>query len=184
METSAIYTIGYGKREIEEFIALLQRYEVNFLVDVRSAPFSKFKPAFSRDALDAALKAKGIRYVFMGDTLGGRPPDPDCYVDGKVDYDRVKATKPFRRGIERLRTAWEKSLRICLMCSEGKPEDCHRSKLIGQVLEAEHLGVRHIDADGNLQTQTSVLQAITKGQMHLFKTPLTSRKTYHVDPPA
>lgn len=183
MDTRAIFTIGYGKREVEEMIALLQKHGINFLVDVRSAPFSKFKPAFSRDALDAVLKARGIRYVFMGDLLGGRPADRDCYVDDKVDYDRVKATELFRQGIARLHTAWGKSLRVCLMCSEGRPEDCHRSKLIGQVLTADGLNVRHIDVDGDLRTQESVIHAITKGQMRLFDAPLTSRKRYHADSP-
>ena len=183
MDSPAIYTIGYGKREVDEFIAVLESHSVNFLVDVRSAPFSKFKPAFSRDALDTALRTRGIRYVFMGDLLGGRPAERDCYIDGKVDYERLKATDSFRRGIARLRSAWEQSLRVCLMCSEGRPEDCHRSKLIGEVLEAEALGIRHIDADGNLKTQAAVIQALKRGQMQLFNAPLTSRKRYNVEPP-
>lgn len=181
MDTPAILTIGYGKREIGDLLSLLHGQGINFLVDVRSAPFSKFKPDFSRDALEASLGASGIRYVFMGDLLGGRPADKGCYVDGKVDYDRVKTTEPFRKGIARLRTAWEKSLHVCLMCSEGRPEDCHRSKLIGQVLTGEGLSVRHIDAAGNLRTQENVIQALTKGQKYLFDVPLTSRKKYHID---
>jgi uncharacterized protein (DUF488 family) len=156
MEPRAIYTIGYGKRELDEFIALLEEHEIDYLVDVRSVPYSRFRPEFSKAALDAAVGRRGIRYVFMGDLLGGRPEDPDCYVDGKVDYERVKGTERFRRGMERLRTAREKSLAVCLMCGEGRPEECHRSQLIGNVLESEGLPVRHIDADGRIRSQQDV----------------------------
>lgn len=157
MEPKAIYTIGYGSRELGEFMALLEEHGVDYLVDVRSAPYSRFKPEFSKAALDGALGRRGIRYVFMGDLLGGRPEDPDCYVDGKIDYERVKGTERFRRGMERLRTAWKKSLSVCLMCGEARPEDCHRSQLIGRVLESEGLPVRHIDADGRVRSQQEVL---------------------------
>src|SRR5260370_36390208 len=37
-----VYTIGYGGRSIEQFIELLNRYEIEFLIDVRSQPYSRF----------------------------------------------------------------------------------------------------------------------------------------------
>jgi len=163
MEPKAIYTIGYGKRELDEFMALLEEYGIDCLVDVRSAPYSRFKPEFSKDALDEAVSKRDIRYVFMGDLLGGRPEDPDCYVDGKIDYERVKSTERFRQGIGRLHAALENSLVVCLMCSEGRPEKCHRSKLIGQALESEGLRVQHIDADGRIRSQQDVLRVNRRG---------------------
>lgn len=163
MEPKAIYTIGYGKRELDEFLALLEEYRIDYLVDVRSAPYSRFKPEFSKAALEGAVNSRGIRYVFMGDLLGGRPEDPDCHVGGKVDYERVKKTERFGRGIGRLQSAWKTSLVVCLMCSEGRPEKCHRSMLIGPVLESEGLPVRHIDADGRIQSQQEVLRKTRPG---------------------
>src|SRR4051812_1605846 len=82
-----VLSIGYGsQRSSEEFVELLSRYGVRYLVDVRSKPYSKFRPEFSRDALQAVLKRANIAYVFMGDSLGGLPGDQSVYVDGKVDY--------------------------------------------------------------------------------------------------
>ena len=181
METHAIYTIGYGKRTLDELIATLREFRINFLVDVRSAPYSKFKPEFSKAPLAVALHRDGIRYVFMGDLLGGRPDNQGCYVAGKVDYGCLKRTAPFRRGIQRLRTAWEKNLRVCLMCSEGRPEECHRSKLIGEALVEEEIPVRHIDPDGNVLSQEDIRGILTGGQMHIFDAHLTSRKKYGSD---
>lgn len=177
-----IYTIGYGGRAQQEFFELLQRYEVKYLIDVRSVPHSRFRPEFDRRALDAALAgfAGGeIRYIFLGDALGGRPADDDCYTDGRVDYERVKEKEFFRQGLRRLEKAYEQEQCVALMCSEAKPYDCHRSKLIGASLDALSIPVMHIDEEGKLQSQSEVMARVTGGQMHLFGAPmLGSRKKY------
>lgn len=80
-----IYTIGYGSRSIEELIEVLHAHQISFLIDVRSAPYSRYKPEFSKAPLANELEQHGVRYVFMGDTLGGRPDDETCYTNGNVD---------------------------------------------------------------------------------------------------
>lgn len=174
-----IYTIGYGSRSIDEFIATLQQYAIAYVVDVRSAPYSRFKPEYSKDALVAALNAAGIRYLFMGDALGGRPSDPACYTDDKVDYEKVKAQSFYQAGVSRLHEAHRRRLRVALLCSEGKPEQCHRSKLIGASLTADGIPVQHIDESGALRSQDDVIQSLTGGQLNLFgEETFTSRKRY------
>jgi uncharacterized protein (DUF488 family) len=174
-----LFTIGYGARSLEDFIATLTANGIEYVIDVRTAPYSKFKPEFSREVLQHRLKPAGIHYLFMGDTLGGQPKDPDCHTDGKVDYAKVRAQSFFQEGLERLRKASEGQHRVALMCSEGRPEQCHRSKLIGEALAEAGILLCHIDEDGCLLTQTQVIHRLTKGQMDLFGQPLfTSRKRY------
>jgi uncharacterized protein (DUF488 family) len=173
-----LYTIGYGAREIDDFIAVLRRYEIDYLIDVRSRPYSRYKPDFSRQALSSHLNAAGIRYVFMGDTLGGQPDDESCYVDGKVDYERVKSKPFFQHGLERLHEAERQGLCVALMCSEGKPEQCHRSKLIGKSLQDQRLEVAHIDENDRLVGQEDVMLRLHGGQRTLFDLEYTSRKRY------
>ena len=172
MEKSAalipIYTIGYGSRSIEKFIELLQAHQIAYLLDVRSAPYSRYKPEFSKAPLANALEQHGIRYVFMGDTLGGRPDDETCYVNGKVDYEKVKATESYQGGIQRLRAAFSQQRSIVLMCSEGKPEACHRCKLIGATLTNENISVMHIDENSEQLTQAQVIERLTGGQLSMF----------------
>jgi len=163
-----IYTIGYGNRSIEDFVKLLQQYGIKFLVDIRSQPYSKFHPDFSKEALEKSLKQYGIQYVFMGDTLGGRPKDSACYVDGKVDYAKVREQAFYQKGISYLSTAWEKQLCVALMCSEAKPQECHRSKLIGNTLIEQGIDVAHIDEAGAIKTQPQIDQLLTGGQLSLF----------------
>jgi uncharacterized protein (DUF488 family) len=181
MAGTPIYTIGYGARSIEELLQLLKQHEIEYLVDVRSQPYSAIKPEFSKAALEARLQQEGFRYVFLGDALGGRPSDPSCYSNGKVDYDLVRAKPFYREGIERLRSALGQGLRLALMCSEGKPRECHRTKLVGRTLDAEGIEVRHIDETGAVKTQQEVLDEITHGQQSMFGSPpavSTSRKKY------
>lgn len=174
-----IFTIGYGARTLEEFIAVLQANRIEYLIDVRSAPYSKFKPEFSKDLLQYHVERAGLRYLFMGDLLGGQPQGPACHSEGKVDYDKVRAQPFFQQGIERLRKAFAQGRRAALMCSEGRPEQCHRSKLLGEALAAAGIPVCHIDEDGALLTQAQVIDRITKGQMDLFgQGSFTSRKRY------
>lgn len=181
MADQAIYTVGYGSRTIEELINLLRRYEIEYLIDVRSQPYSRFKPEYSKDPLEARLKEVGLRYVFMGDALGGRPSDKSCYVNGKVDYARLRALPAYREGIKRLHTALGQGLRVVLMCSEGKPQECHRSKLLGVTLAGEGVEVLHLDEEGGTKTQDEVLFELTHGQQSLFEPTdmtFTSRKRY------
>src|SRR5688500_18225161 len=110
-----VYTIGYGTRSFEELVGLLEAHGVTCLADVRSAPYSRFRPEFSKAALEAAVQARCIRYVFLGDRLGGRPEAPDCIVGGKVDYDRVREKEFFRRGIEQVCRARSQGIRVALL---------------------------------------------------------------------
>jgi uncharacterized protein (DUF488 family) len=174
-----IYTIGYGSRSVEELIATLQRYQIAYLIDVRSAPYSRYKPEYSKEALAATLQAQGIRYLFLGDKLGGRPNDPDCYSDGKVDYEKVKVQPFYQAGLERVQAAFRQQARIALMCSEGKPTQCHRSKLIGASLTTLAIPVLHIDEQDLPKSQDDVMLDLTSGQLSLFGDPtFTSRKRY------
>jgi uncharacterized protein (DUF488 family) len=178
-EVATLHSIGYGRRTLDELVAALKVRGIEYLLDVRTAPYSKFKPEFGREALDAALKARGIRYVFLGDALGGQPRDPACYTDGKVDYRKVRAQAFFQRGLDRLRKAHEQGLRAALLCSEGRPEQCHRSKMIGEALAEAGIPLCHIDEDGQALTQTEVMDRLTGGQLDFFGGPaLTSRKRY------
>ena len=179
-----ILSVGHGGRAIDEFMALLKRHTIRYLIDVRSQPYSRYQPHFGRESLAAALEAAGIRYVFMGQQLGGRPDDPTAYTNGFIDYEKCRKRPWFCEGIERLRRTCEQRLPVALMCSEAKPEHCHRAKLIGRVLEEESVVVWHIDEDGELRTQQEIMRRLDGGQRYLFglASELTrSRRNYRPD---
>jgi uncharacterized protein (DUF488 family) len=183
MEKTPLYTIGHGNRKLEEFLFILKDFKIDYLIDIRSMPYSKFNPHYNQNELKSFLEANSITYVFMGDTIGGRPKDKSCYDDeGKVDYEIVKQKDFFQNGMDRLKTAYSKNIHLVLMCSESKPCECHRSKLIGKVLDLEQISLKHIDENGKLKAQKNVIAELNKGlsEIDLFGQPInsTSRKTY------
>src|SRR4029077_18554366 len=146
----AMFTLGHGKRSIDDALDLLERHGVRYLIDVRSAPYSRYQPDFSQDTLKGHLRTRGIAYLHMGLELGGRPDDPSCYDEsGRGDYEACRRRPAFREGIERLRTGWAQGERVALLCSESRPESCHRAKLIGVALRERGIPVQHLDADGS-----------------------------------
>ncbi len=183
MEKKSLYTIGHGNRKPEDFLALLKEFGIEYLIDVRSQPYSKFNPQFNQNDLKFFLERNDIKYVFMGDTIGGRPKDTSCYdYEGKVDYEVVKTKEFFLNGIDRLKTAYDKDINVVIMCSESKPCECHRSKLIGKVLITDNIILKHIDEKGKLKDQLTVINELNKGlsEYDLFGNPTntTSRKAY------
>jgi len=164
-----LLTLGYGNRQLEDVLALLRTHDVRYLIDVRSVPYSRFNPVFSKDNLAAAVKKAGIRYVFMGDTLGGRPNDRSCYDEaGHVDYLACRESLDFKDGFGRLRSAFEQGAGAAIFCSELRPEHCHRTKLIGEVMAEMGVPVEHIDADGSLTSHGTVMERLHDAQMSLL----------------
>jgi uncharacterized protein (DUF488 family) len=183
MNETTIYSIGHGNKNIEDFIKELKTFEVQFLLDIRTKPFSKWNPQFNQNALKFKLEENGIKYVFVGDTLGGLPEDRSCYdFNGKVVYDFIKDKDFFKEGLERLTTANEKQIKLAIMCSESKPEECHRSKLIGQELLKKKISLKHIVSEKLVKSQEMVMSELTKGKgtVDLFGNEIdfTSRKSY------
>ena len=180
---STIYSIGHGNKSIKDFIEELKSFNIEYLIDVRSKPYSKWNPDFNQETLSSILKNSNIIYVYLGNLLGGLPQDRKCYnEEGKILYDIVKDQPYFQEGLQRLITANEKKLKIAVMCSETNPSECHRSKLIGQQLLAHNISMNHIICIGKSKIQVQVIAELTKGEgtIDLFgnTTDFTSRKPH------
>jgi uncharacterized protein (DUF488 family) len=145
------FTIGHSDYGIDYFIQLLKKHNINSLIDIRSMPYSQHSPQFNKELLSADLKANNILYIYMGNQLGGRYTNPDLlFQDGKVDYAKVKQTKNFIDGMDKIIQEIKKGCRIALMCSEKDPFDCHRFVLVACELENKGVTVKHILENGDI----------------------------------
>lgn len=160
---NAILSIGHSKHSAQDFLALLAAHDIEALADVRSSPFSRFCPQFNRDALQQSLAGRGVKYVFLGEALGGRPADQDCYEGGQVNYRKVAQSRSFLNGLNRLLQGAQR-YRIACMCSEKEPLNCHRTLLIGEALRERQIQMVHILGDGRLETQQGALMRLLPGQ--------------------
>lgn len=150
-----IYTIGHSNQPTDAFLDLLRQHAIEVVVDVRSAPYSRFVPQFNQRELQTTVRDAGFQYVYLGRELGGRPDLDSDLIDaeGHAIYGLIAETDEFNAGIRRLREGIVR-YRVALMCSEEDPTDCHRRLLVSRVLMLDHgIDVRHIRGDGRLDTE-------------------------------
>jgi uncharacterized protein (DUF488 family) len=146
MEPTTLYTIGHSTHAITEFLAMLQAYRIEVLVDVRTVPKSRHNPQFMRESLRQNLRGAGIEYRHMKSLGGLRRPATDSVNTGWRNasfrgYADYMQTSEFARSLEEL-IAVARSARAAIMCAEAVPWRCHRS-LIGDALLVR--GIRVVD---------------------------------------
>jgi len=145
---TTVYTIGHGRAPFAAVAEVLAGHGVATLVDVRSHPYSRHAPEFSRPVLEGLAAASGFGYRWMGDALGGRPDDPTL-VDsgGALDESALLRSPRFRAGLMDL-AALASGGAVALLCAEEDPGHCHRSRVIAPVLEGLGLQIVHLRHDG------------------------------------
>ena len=145
-----VYTIGHSNHTWDTFAPLLKQNDVDVLVDARSSPVSRHAPFANVRRLPTLLVQEGVRYVYLGESLGGRPADSSCYDgNGRPDYEKIRSKSFFREGVEELLKLAQDST-VALMCAEEDPKKCHRRLLIGPALENRGVALLHIRADGSV----------------------------------
>ena len=168
-----VYTIGHSNHTWERFAALLRQHGIEVLLDVRTNPVSRWAHFASKRTLPGLLEGEGMRYVHMGDSLGGKlapstgsgqapstgsptsrgegGESPELYDSkGKPDYEKMRSSAGFQQGIEELLKLARDS-RVAIMCAEEDPTRCHRTLLIGPQVRQHNMGLRHIRKDGSLE---------------------------------
>lgn len=171
--TNPVFTIGHSNHPVEVFLGLLARHGIEAVADVRSQPYSRRFPQFSRQPLVASLGRQGIRHVFLGRELGARREEQECYEDGAARYELIAGLPAFHAGLERL-VEGAARMRIALLCAEKDPLTCHRGILVSRHLKEMGLDVAHILEDGRLESHGEAEQRLmleekfVPGQMDIF----------------
>jgi uncharacterized protein (DUF488 family) len=171
-ELRTFYTIGHSSHPAEHFIDLLRQHRIEVLVDARSAPYSRYTPQFDRDALRDLAAAAAAKYLYLGDTIGGRPKDENHYDEqGRALYSKMGKDQDFLETIARLERGAD-DYRVVLLCSEEDPAHCHRRLLVGRVLMERGAELLHLRGDGRIQSDDAVAiesgKALTQTQPALF----------------
>lgn len=131
---ATLYTVGHGARSASELVAILKEAGIGTLVDVRAYPVSRRHPQFSKENLPLSLADAGVRYEWHGKALGGM----------RRSYAEHMQTQEFQTATAALAQREE---RICMMCAESNPADCHRL-FIADWLAARGHRVIHLLREG------------------------------------
>jgi uncharacterized protein (DUF488 family) len=159
MSSFDLFSIGHSNIPADRFIGLLRHAGVNAIADVRSTPFSRRFPWFSAKSLAATLAQHDMAYLACGEALGGRPRDAALYRDGVADYEAMARQPDFQKGLDRLLVDAARS-RVCLLCAEREPLDCHRCLLVARSLSERGLTIGHILHDGTVEPHAATEQRL------------------------
>jgi uncharacterized protein (DUF488 family) len=163
MGSKIVFTVGHSNHPVEFFLELLNAHQINCVIDVRSVAASAYSPQFNKEFLSSFLKRNNIQYLHFAEEFGARHTEKELLdEEGRVDFEKVRATKAFTRGVERLNEGLEKKFRMALMCSEANPFDCHRYSMISVHLAANGFEVKHILKDKSLLDNTALEKILLK----------------------
>ena len=176
------YTIGYAHHTQESFLKLLQQYEIQCVIDVRTMAYSKFHPQFNKEPLKYFLNSYGILYRQMKEAFGiVRPNSKLLNKEGYLDFTKIAQLPEFKEGIEQMIRGLEKGYHIAFMCAEKAPKDCHRSTLVARALKERGYDVQHILSNGTVETQDQLEKQLLEqyfpesSQMNLFDISKTDK---------
>jgi uncharacterized protein (DUF488 family) len=153
-ENKTIWTIGHSTRPFEEFVAILNSFNIELVADIRSYPGSRRFPQFNKEELEITLPQNDIQYVHLKNLGGRRKVSPDskntgwrhAAFRGYADY---METADFMDGIKELVKSALKQ-RTAYMCSEAVWWRCHRS-MISDYLKLQGWKVMHIMGIGKAE---------------------------------
>lgn len=134
----SLFTIGYEQASLHDVIAALKAAKVKLLIDTRAVAASR-RAGFSKKMLAASLDAAGIAYIHLqklGTPAEGRAAAHagDFKTLWKV-YGRHLRTREAKAALDELETTLRQGKRVCLLCYEREPSECHRSK-IAEIMHA------------------------------------------------
>jgi uncharacterized protein (DUF488 family) len=147
MKPNTIYTIGHSTHSLEEFLNMLQSFDIKILADIRSLPGSRKYPQFNKEDLKISLENTGIQYLHMAD-LGGRRKVKKDSKNNRWNNDSFRGYADYME-TEEFKTAVIKLEDIAIkkptayMCSEAVWWRCHRS-MVSDYLKAKGWMVLHI----------------------------------------
>ena len=160
--SGTLFTLGHSSLELGEFLSVLVLHKIPMICDVRSRPVSFRFPQFNREPLEAGLSVAKIHYQFLGETLGGRPGDPQVYREnGMVDYLARRKSPDFCAGVDHA-IEMSRSQNIAIMCAEEDPLQCHRFLMICPELIKRGAGPVHIRRGGALESQLAAEDRLLK----------------------
>jgi uncharacterized protein (DUF488 family) len=152
--SQTIYTIGHSTRSLEEFVGMLQLFDIKVIADIRRLPGSRKFPQYDQENLRISLEEIGIEYLYLADLGGRRKVKKDSKntswnnlsFRGYADY---METDDFKHAMLHLELIALKQP-TAYMCSEAVWWRCHRS-MVSDFLKAKGWTVLHIMAFAKVQ---------------------------------
>ncbi|EOA02946.1 hypothetical protein HFRIS_020080 [Herbaspirillum frisingense GSF30] len=158
-----VFTIGYEGLNIDEFLMLLRKHDIETLVDIRELPLSR-KPGFSKKALAGAVNSQGLDYLHMVQLGCPRNVRDQYRADGswkRYTDGFMKYLKTQDEAIAELSDLVNSS-NCALLCYEADHNFCHRSMVANAVQALAGTQISHI------KKPTALFKTKTTAQVREF----------------
>lgn len=156
-----IFTIGHSNYLYEKFISMINKYDINCVVDIRETPYSKYNVQYNREAFKESLKKDNIAYIYMGNEFGAKRQTKESYnEEGYADFTKVIKEDIFLKGVERLKKGIQMGYKIVLLAAMQDPIRCHRSIMLGRYLNQNGFDIKYILHEGNLGNQNDIEESL------------------------
>jgi uncharacterized protein (DUF488 family) len=131
-----LFTIGYEQAKPDAVLRELKRAKVKLVVDTRAVAASR-RPGFSKRQLAASLDEAGIAYLHL-QKLGTPAQGRQAARAGDFDtlwriYDAHIKGAAAQAELGELIALIKAGKRVCLLCYERDPNECHRSRIVANV---------------------------------------------------
>lgn len=178
-----IYTIGYATKTTEMFLNCLIKHKINCVIDVRSSPYSKTFSEYNKENLKTLLAKNSISYSNFSEEFGARRTEDDVYEKTydqnerpqlQVSFRKVHQKEKFQNGYKRILNGIQKGFNICFLCSEKKPEDCHRFIMVASYFKNDEIDIINIIDEETTQSYEETI-AILEAERDKFIRKINSK---------
>jgi uncharacterized protein (DUF488 family) len=131
-----IFTIGFTKKTLEDFITRLKRAEIQRVIDIRLNNISQLSGFAKSPDLAFILKHFGIEYI----SVKRLAPDKTLLENYRADsnwtvyetnFKELMTQRNAKKILDDLQLDKKTS---CFLCTEDTPEHCHR-RLVAEMLD-------------------------------------------------
>lgn len=152
-----IYTLGHSNYSVERLVDMMNKYNINCVIDIRGIPYSKYNVQYNKEIIQKTLRDLGFTYIYMAKEFAAKRETKVSYnKEGYADFRKVIKEESFRYGIKRLKKGIEMGYKIVLLGAMQEPIRCHRAILVGRELDKEGFNVKHILHDYTLANQREI----------------------------
>ena len=146
--SQVICTIGFSKKSLRQFVKLLKEAKVTGLIDIRLNNTSQLSGFAKKDDLEYVMELIGIDYIHdvslapNHELLEGYKKKKISWDDYEKKYINILDKRNVNQRIDKITGDGVP----CFLCSEDKPDRCHRRLLVNYLKEHSNkkIDIKHL----------------------------------------
>lgn len=158
------YSVNYVNRNLDQFINLLKKYQINCIIDIREHhDIEQIYSSFKREGIKKNLNNSGIYYIDMNREFSLK--------NGEYSFDDIVVNSDYKKGIERIISGIDKGYKIGLLCEENITKNYSKSSFVAYGLKKNDVYVENIIDEEHVKSQKEIEETF----MNVYKIKLIKK---------